>query len=138
MQFWVGIGCQKGTGREVIELGIEQVFLSYHLSESLIVGIASVDGKAEEIGLVEFCRTRNLPLKTFSADVLSGVSVPNASLVVGQKIGTTSVAEAAALLAVDDYCISPSLIVPKQVFRLQGFPGVVTLAVASGCIEKAN
>ena len=128
----MGIGCQKGTCPEVIEIGIEQVFRSYHLSESLIMGVASVDGKAGEIGLVEFCRTRNLPLKTFSASVLSVVSVPNASLVVGQKVGTPSVAEAAALLAVADYCSSPCLIVPKQVFRLEGFPGVVTLAVASG------
>ncbi|MBW4506500.1 MAG: cobalamin biosynthesis protein [Scytonematopsis contorta HA4267-MV1] len=130
MQFWVGIGCQKGTCREVIEIGIKQVFQSYSLPESLIVGIASIDRKAGETGLLEFCRTCNLPLKTFSADALSAVSVPNASLIVGEKIGTTSVAEAAALLAVFDYCSSPTLIVPKQVFRLEGFPGVVTLAVA--------
>jgi cobalamin biosynthesis protein CbiG len=132
MQFWVGIGCQKGTCREVIEIGIEQVFQNYNLSESLIIGVASVDTKAGEIGLVEFCRTRNLPLKTFSANALSAISVPNASLIVGEKVGTKSVAEAAALLAVFDYCSSPTLIVPKQVFRLQGFLGVVTLAVALG------
>jgi cobalamin biosynthesis protein CbiG len=131
MKFWVGIGCQKGTCREVIEIGIEQVFQNFHLSESLIVGVASVDTKVGEIGLVEFCRTRNLPLKTFSANALSAVSVPNVSLIVGEKIGTPSVAEAAALLAVSDLCSYHSLIVPKQVFRLEGFFGVVTLAVAS-------
>ncbi|GAB1543791.1 precorrin-3B C(17)-methyltransferase [Scytonema sp. NUACC21] len=132
---WVGIGCERGTSRQLIETAIQQVFRENQLAESAIAGIATIDIKSDEVGLVELCQERNLPLKTFSSDVLSTVSVPNPSKVVEKEVGTPSVAEAAALCAAQ----RPTLLIPKQIFKPSLTPslppspppqGAVTIAVA--------
>ncbi len=157
---WIGIGCQRGTSRESIETAIQQVCHSYNLPESAIAGIATIDTKANETGIIELCQHRNWGLKTFPANILNSVEVPNPSHIVGQKVGTYSVAEAAALCAIEltsytmlknrqdafstkseSDCgmgILPArqrLLVPKQIFRGQEKPGYVTVAVAVCAIE---
>jgi cobalt-precorrin 5A hydrolase/precorrin-3B C17-methyltransferase len=132
---WVGIGCKKGTSRELIAIAIEETFKKNQLNLSAIAGIATIDIKAYEVGLLELCHQRNLPLKTFPADVLSSVDVPNSSPVVALKTGTSSVAEAAALLAAK----CQTLLIPKQIFKSSfnhenlsrsTLQGAVTIAVA--------
>ncbi len=138
---WVGIGCNKGTAKQLIEAAIQQVLRENQLEEKAVAGITTIDIKANEAGLIELCRERNLPLKTFSADVLRTVCVPNPDIVVGKQVGTPSVAEAAALCAASDFTPSPSpqpergaggvrLLVSKQIFRSDGL-GAVTVAVAT-------
>jgi cobalt-precorrin 5A hydrolase/precorrin-3B C17-methyltransferase len=128
---WVGIGCERGTSRQVIETAIQQVCLNSHLAFGAIAGIATIDLKADEVGLVELCHERNWPLRTFSADVLRSVSVPNPSAVVEASVGTSSVAEAAALYgACVEVIDESSLRVAKQIFRSEGHPGAVTVAIA--------
>ncbi|MEA5583568.1 cobalamin biosynthesis protein [Nodularia harveyana UHCC-0300] len=128
---WVGIGCQKGSSRKLIATAIETVFQQHQLPENAIAGLATIDNKASEIGLTEFCRLHNFPLKIFSADILATVPVPNPSKIPQKTVGTPSVAEAAAILAASH--ITPDLgiiLVPKHIFRLQGELGAVTIAVA--------
>ncbi|MEG3860229.1 cobalamin biosynthesis protein [Microcoleus sp. herbarium12] len=149
---WIGIGCQARTSRELIETAIQNVCRSYHLAEGAIAGIATIDTKAGEIGLVELCQARNWLLKTFAADVLSSVAVPNPSDVAATAVGTPSVAEAAALCAIAQIVtahqhqktqisinhlrFSPlmgaaqPLLVPKKIFRSDKKLGSVTVAVA--------
>lgn len=125
---WVGVGCERGTSRELIETAIEQVCQKNQLAESAIAGIATIDIKADEVGLVELCRDRNWPLRTFPAEVLRSVTVPNPSAVVDQEVGTPSVAEAAAIVAAQ----GSTLLVPKGIFRspIQNLKGAVTVAIA--------
>lgn len=139
---WVGIGCARGTSRQLIQKAIEHVFRENQLAESAIAGIATIDLKSHETGLLELCYQRNLPLKTFPCDVLNKVSVPNPSKVIAKEVGTPSVAEAAALCAASNLTPLESphsegttqklgeLLVAKQIFRLEGQPGAVTVAVA--------
>ncbi len=142
---WIGIGCERGTSRELIETAIAQVCRGYHLAESAIAGIATIDTKSNETGIIELCQERNWPLKTFPADVLSSVKVPNPSNIVAKEVGTPSVAEAAALCAASgESLIKNSLLVPKQIIRtknphlLQGgvkIGSAVTVAVAVCAID---
>ena len=132
---WVGIGCKRGTSKQLIETAIQQVCRENQLAEGAIAGIATIDLKADEIGLVKLCRDRNWPLRTFSADVLRFASVPNSSAIVEVGVGTPSVAEASALCAASVGEITSSihkspLRVSKQIFRLEGQPGLVTVAIA--------
>lgn len=139
---WVGVGCKRGTSWQLIDRSIEQVFRENQLFQSAIAGIATIDTKASEVGLVELCNLRNLPLKTFSAQNLRSICVPNPATITNYKVGTPSVAEAAAILAATQTTLltaSPFTIteawevrflVPKQIFQLKGQPGAVTLAVA--------
>ncbi|BAZ29368.1 cobalamin (vitamin B12) biosynthesis CbiG protein [Cylindrospermum sp. NIES-4074] len=127
---WVGIGCQRGISSQLIDQAIEKVFLEYQLADYAIAGFATIDAKASEVGLVEFCRLRSLPLKTFSAESLRTVLVPNPAKIVQETTGTPSVAEAAAILAVSECALEVKLLVPKQIFRLPGQAGTITVAVA--------
>ena len=139
---WVGIGCKRGTSWQLIDWAIEKVFRENQLFPSAIAGIATIDTKASEVGLVKLCRLRNLPLKTFSAKILSSVCVPNPATITDDKVGTPSVAEAAAMLAASQLTwltvfpftnieeLRVRFLVPKQIFQIQGQSGAVTLAVA--------
>jgi cobalt-precorrin 5A hydrolase len=138
---WVGIGCKKGSPRELIEIAIAKIFRENGLSESAIAGIATIDSKISEVGLIEFCQAHNLPLKFFPAEVLRNISVPNPSEFVTEQVGTTSVAEAAAIRASLDFSHSlqnhreegiRNLLIPKQVFcsLIQNQKCAVTVAVA--------
>jgi cobalt-precorrin 5A hydrolase/precorrin-3B C17-methyltransferase len=109
----------------VIEAGIEQVCQTYHLAVEAIAGVASLDLKADEAGLVELCQEREWPLRCFTAEELRAVEVPNPSATVEQAVQTPSVAEAAAIQAAGG-----GLRVTKQVVRLVGQPGAVTVAIA--------
>ncbi|MFN6482429.1 MULTISPECIES: cobalamin biosynthesis protein [unclassified Nostoc] len=139
---WVGIGCKRGTSWQLIDGAIEQVFRENQLFPSAIAGIATIDTKASEVGLVELCHLRNLPLKTFSAEILRCVCVPNPTTITDYKVGTPSVAEAAAILAATQLTplavfpftnieeLQVKFLVPKRIFQVQGQTGAVTLAVA--------
>jgi cobalt-precorrin 5A hydrolase/precorrin-3B C17-methyltransferase len=137
------MGCERGTSKTVIEAAVQQVMETHHLAEEAIAGVATIDLKADEVGLVEFCRDRDLPLWCFSAAELRSISVPNPSKVVEAEVGTASVAEAAALRAAGEGGVEgtggdgegkqelfPKLWVEKQIVRVQGEPGAVTIAIA--------
>lgn len=125
---WVGIGCERGTPKETIANAITQVCLANKLAQSAIAGIATIDIKADEVGLIELCQELNLPLRTFTAKVLSSARVPNPSQVVAAEVGTPSVAEAAAMSAAE----VDSLVVTKQIYKSQG---AVTIAIAQAETE---
>nr|WP_199306818.1 cobalamin biosynthesis protein [Anabaena sphaerica] len=127
---WVGIGCQKRISPQLISAAIEKVFREYQLTHTDIAGIATIDIKASEFGLREFCRINNLPLKTFTAEILAGVCVPNPGKIITETVGTPSVAEASAIIAAAQMTSEVTLLVPKQIFRLPGEAGAVTVAVA--------
>ncbi|MEO1403304.1 MAG: precorrin-3B C(17)-methyltransferase [Cyanobacteria bacterium J06635_1] len=95
---WVGIGCERGSPQALIEYALEQVFRKNHLALGAIAGVATLDIKADEVGLVELCQDRDWPLRCFKAAQLKDIAVPNPSKVVETAVGTGSVAEAAAIL----------------------------------------
>ncbi|MEM9007449.1 MAG: cobalamin biosynthesis protein, partial [Cyanobacteria bacterium P01_F01_bin.86] len=96
---WVGLGCERGTSQALIEWAIAEICQSRHLAMAAIAGIATLDLKADETGLVKLCQDHVWPLRCFTAAELSAIAVPNPSEIVAQAVGTPSVAEAAATLA---------------------------------------
>ena len=125
---WVGVGCERGTSRQLIETAIEETCKIYHLATGAIAGIASIDLKADEVGILEVCRDRNWALTTFAAEELQQVEVPSPSAIVKQEVGTSSVAEAGAILAAKG-----NLLVSKQIFKSD--TGGVTVAIAQAELE---
>ena len=126
---WVGIGCERGTSRELIETAIDETCKTYHLATEAIAGIASINLKADESGIVEICQRRNLAFKTFAPEQLNQVDVPTPSEVVKREVGSASVAEAAAILA------GENLLVSKQIFKSDNQSGAVTVAIAKAETE---
>ena len=153
---WVGVGCERHTSRMVIERAIQHTLVQHRLAAEAIAGIATINLKADETGLLELCGDRQWPLHSFTADQLKGMDVPNPSSVVDQAVGTPSVAEAAALFAASTVCSTvcsticstdletskladrsrpPILLASKQIHRLQNQPGAVTVAIAQAPVE---
>ncbi len=123
---WIGVGCQRGVSKLAIECAIESVFINYDLDLATIAGIATIDLKADELGLFDYCRQKGWVLKIYRPGWLNSVAVAHPSRSVAAAVGTKSVAEAAALCAAERNI----LLVPKQKFRLDVDSGWVTIAVA--------
>ncbi|WP_295618203.1 cobalamin biosynthesis protein [Chamaesiphon sp. GL140_3_metabinner_50] len=66
MYLWVGIGSGQGVSQLAIRRAIESVFTEYDLDLATIAGIATLDRKANEPGLVDYCRKSGLFLKTYN------------------------------------------------------------------------
>jgi cobalt-precorrin 5A hydrolase/precorrin-3B C17-methyltransferase len=130
MGLWVGIGCQRGVSKLAIRRAIESVFTEYNLDLATVAGLATLDRKANEPGLIEYCRESGWFLKIYSPERLNSVAVTNPSQRVLSLVGTVSVAEAAALCAAQ----TNILLVSKQKFRLDCESAYVTVAIAQTSI----
>ena len=93
-----GIGCRRGVAAAEIITLVEDAFAAASQSVSLLVTIASLDRKAVEPGLLAAAAYFGVPLRTFTASELA-VSDASVSPKVQTLVGTSSVAEAAALRA---------------------------------------
>lgn len=94
-----GVGCRKGTPKDVVEQVIRRACDEVLVPSIAMEQVASIDLKAKEEGILEYCRERNLPFVTYTADELKeteGVFTP--SDFVEEITGVDNVCERAALL----------------------------------------
>ena len=106
----LGIGCRKGTDAETIQRAVTGVLARYNIDQRALKCAASIDLKAGEPGLLEFCRGEDLPLSCYSAEELLAVPGEFAhSDFVESITGVDNVCERAAMMHAD------RLIIPKTV-----------------------
>jgi len=106
----VGMGASRGVSADEVEQLIGAALVQAGLSVSSVGALATVHDKADEAGLVTLAHRLGLPLSTFPASRLAAVTVPNPSAAPLAAVGTSSVAEAAALVAAG----ADDLLVPKS------------------------
>lgn len=96
----LGMGCRKNTTQEKLTQALEEFMRNKGFSPLSLRGVASIDLKKDEQGLIRLCEDRKLPFLTFSSEKLANYQPPNSgSDFVYEITGTTSVAEAAAWTA---------------------------------------
>jgi len=96
----VGIGCNRGTSAEEIEMAVRSKLKQAFLAFASIARIASIDAKRDEPGLLEFAERNRLPLEFYCADELNRVEIPSPVSLAAQKaVGAQGVCEPAALLS---------------------------------------
>ena len=95
----VGAGCSRGCPAEELLALIAAVLDEAGAQPRSVRALATIDGRADEPGMVAAARHHGWPLVTHGAPALSAVDVPTPSAVVASHVGTASVAEAAALLS---------------------------------------
>lgn len=98
----VGIGCRRGTERAVIQETVEAVLKEQGVDSRGVKCAASIDLKAEEQGMLEFCRERSWPVSFYSATELKkldGEFTP--SKFVESVTGVDNVCERAALMGAE-------------------------------------
>ncbi|CAB1061232.1 Cobalt-precorrin 5A hydrolase (EC [Olavius sp. associated proteobacterium Delta 1] len=106
-----GIGCNRSTEAAEILAHLADVLAKNNLARSSLKGMASIDVKADENGLILAAENLKLPLTFFSKLELNQVkNIENPSEVVEKHVGVKSVCEAAAILATRN----GTLVVPKQ------------------------
>ncbi|MFS8821745.1 precorrin-3B C(17)-methyltransferase [Synechococcus sp. W60.2] len=138
---WVGVGCERGTTRAWLEGSLRRLFQAQGLAFEAIAGLATLELKQNEPGLLELAQAYGWPIEFFSAEALAGIPVPHPSEAVRQAVGTPSVAEAAALLAAQRWSGEDNpaqgratLVCPKQIFTSES-EGACTLAIARAARE---
>ncbi|MGI6217746.1 MAG: cobalt-precorrin 5A hydrolase [Coriobacteriales bacterium] len=95
----LGVGCKRGTPK----WKIAQLFGKICRDNGTILPqafakVATIDAKADEVGLLEFCSERELELVTFSAGELNGAEGDfHSSDFVREAVGTDNVCERAVV-----------------------------------------
>ncbi len=102
----LGIGCRRGTDKEKIEKAVRSVFADNNLDLRSVKCAASIDLKADEEGLLAFCREMDFPVSFYSADELNAVEGDfTPSSFVKSVTGVNNVCERSALLGADKLII---------------------------------
>jgi cobalamin biosynthesis protein CbiG len=118
----------------VFEQGLKQVCQDYRIDWRAIAGLATIDLKQTELGLLAFSLAHSWPLIYFAQAEIDLYAVPNPSLVVNAAVGVLSVCEAAALRAATqsrEETSTAALIISKQIFKESSGLGAVTIAIAA-------
>ena len=116
----LGLGCRRGTCAEQLEAAFADFCARHSLAPACIAAAASIDLKADEAGLLAFCRAHGWPITFYSAEQLRALPGPfTPSPFVQSVTGVDNVCERAAVLA-SGGCIR----IPKQA------GGGVTFALA--------
>lgn len=95
----LGLGCDRDTPAATVEQAIAQALAACGATLADVRAVASIDLKADEVGLAEVAAAHSWTIRFYSAAELAVVPVPNPSETVRKYTGTPSVSEAAALLA---------------------------------------
>lgn len=106
----LGIGCRRGIPQAVIEARVQDFLTRHALAPERVRAAASIDVKAQEPGLLAFCRAHALALHTYSAKALMAVPGEfSASPFVERTVGADNVCERSAVL-----CSEGVLLYPKE------------------------
>lgn len=107
----LGVGSSSGADPEGVAELVDRALNDAGLHVDALGLVASVDLKASEPGIVALAERLGVELRTFPAETLAELTVPNPSDVVRDAVGTPSVAEAAALAGAG---LNAELVVTKQ------------------------
>ncbi|WDY60602.1 cobalamin biosynthesis protein [Pseudomonas sp. PSKL.D1] len=125
---YAGFGCRRGCPAKTLDTLLRQALKHHGLSQTALQGIASIDLKADEPGLLELARHFALPLVTFSAAQLLAFEpqLSHRSAVAYANSGCWGVAESSALALARQQHPASHLLVTRQTL------GPATLALAYG------
>lgn len=95
----LGIGCRKDTDVSTIENAYALMLAKSGCHPAAVARVCSIDMKADEPGIVEFCVRHDLPYETYSAEELMDVSGTFTSSSFVQSVaGVGNVCERSAVL----------------------------------------
>lgn len=102
--FFLGIGCRKGKSAEEIEAAVRRRLEQAEIRMEAVAGLATIDIKKEEEGLILLSQKYGWELRIFSKEELERVPGNyNASPFVKSQVGVDNVCERAAAAACGGY-----------------------------------
>ena len=130
----LGLGCDRGTPMATLARAVDEALAEVIRQAGVsleIVAAASIDLKADEVGLLELARVRGWPLCFHPAARLAVVPGPHPPETRGPPTRPPSVSEAAALLAAgtrEPAAMSQLLVAKHRVRGLDGRSATVSIA----------
>lgn len=109
----IGFGCRRGVGIEEFKQVLAELESTHGVDLRSVAGLASIDIKRDEAGLIELQHHYNWPIRFFTKEEINEIKVPGESDVVFARVGVRSVSEATALLAASGKNRDGRLIVEK-------------------------
>ncbi len=124
---WVGFGCRRGCSAQALYELLQQTLLEHRLDWADVQGLASIDLKAHEPGLLLLAERLALPFTTYNAQALAPFEdrLSHRSARSFAATGCQGVAESAAM-AMAEHCTASASIL--RVNRRQ--TTMATLAIA--------
>lgn len=111
----LGVGCRRGKEPEAFEQFVLMALDAAGISMHSVVGIRSIDVKAQEAAIVQFADKYGIPYETYTAQQLSRVPGRfSSSPFVAVLVGVDNVCERAAVLGAMDQNIPGRLILNKE------------------------
>lgn len=107
----VGLGLTRDASVDDVRTAIDEALSAIDCGWTDVVHVATTVRRRDHPAIDALRADRRLPFSFYEPSDLARVTVPNPSAAVGERAGTTSVAEAAALLAAN----AEVLLLPKQV-----------------------
>lgn len=103
----LGIGCKRGTPEKRIAAAVDRLLTENCIAPDAVKAAASIDVKKDEVGLLDFCGERGIPIEFFSAEELRNVPGEfSASDFVRNAVGVENVCERAAMCSAGaDACL---------------------------------
>ena len=99
MKIALGLGCDRNTPISTVRAAITAALGVSRERIADVAAVGSIDLKADEPALLQLATEQGWTIRFYTAAELAVVDVPNPSETVRKYTGTTSVSEAAALLA---------------------------------------
>ena len=110
----LGVGCKKDTQADTVEKVVRKACDELLIPSVSMELVASIDLKKEEQGILEYCKERNLPFETYSAEQLKEVEGSFAeSKFVEETTGVDNVCERSAILGSSKHGEKSNLILRK-------------------------
>lgn len=95
----LGIGCRRGKTLEELEAFVLGALRKHGISLQAVKKVCSIDVKADERGILDFCEKYSLPFETFTAEELGKAEGDfQASGFVAGQVGVDNVCERSAAL----------------------------------------
>ncbi len=110
----LGMGCNRNTPVEEINGCFLELMRKNQLEREWFQGVASIDLKINEKGLIAFARQHSLPLSFYSKDRLNMIEGVEHSEAAMKATGAKGVAEPASVLMASDRLNGGELLIVKQ------------------------
>ena len=110
---YIGFGCRRGVGVEEFQEAIDDLVSHHNIHPGAIAGVASIDLKSDEEGLLKIAEKYGWPAKFFTKDQINDICPSVEGSKIYEKVGVYGVCEPAAVLAASQGTEPGRLIIGK-------------------------
>ena len=110
---YIGFGCRRGVGVEEFQEALDDLVSHHNIHPGAIAGVASIDLKSDEEGLLKIAEKYGWPAKFFTKEQINDICPSVEDSKIYEKVGVYGVCEPAAVLAASQGTEPGRLIIGK-------------------------